>query len=305
MEPNRTVVTIGVFDGVHAGHKSLIARARSIANDQNASLTVATFDPHPASVLRPDTFLGLLTLPQRRAELLKDAGVDRVEYLNFDATLSTMGSATFVEDILVTRLGADVIVVGTNFRFGNRAQGDITTLRELSEKFGYEVIAVDLAGDDAAWSSTRIRKLIVEGNVSSATELLGRAHRLSGVIVHGDHRGRELGYPTANLQVDHSLIIPADGVYSALLGWNGRQLPAAVSIGTNPTFDGVIGRRVEAYVFDETDLDLYDQQINLDFIGFVRTMQKFAGLDELVTAMANDVAVAREQIADFLDVQGN
>ena len=305
MEPNKTVVTIGVFDGVHAGHRSLIAQARKIADERGASLTVASFDPHPASVLRPETFLGLLTVPKRRTALLKDVGVDHVEYLQFDDTLRTMDKATFVEDILVTRLGADVIVVGTNFRFGNKAEGDIATLHELSAKFGYEVVAVELAGDDATWSSTRIRNLIIEGKVAHAAQLLGRTHRLTGVVVHGDHRGRELGYPTANLQVDDSLIIPADGVYSALMGWNGKQLPAAVSIGTNPTFDGVVGRRVEAYVIDETGLDLYDQRISLDFIDFVRPMEKFAGLDDLLVAMANDVAKARGHITDFLDLQGN
>jgi riboflavin kinase/FMN adenylyltransferase len=268
LAPNKNVVTIGVFDGVHAGHRALIAQAREIADDLNATLTVASFDPHPASVLRPEAFLGLLTVPERRTELLLELGVDRVEYLSFDENMRTMNSSLFVEDVLVNQLGADVILVGTNFRFGNKAEGDIDTLRDLARKFGFTVITVDLAGDDTAWSSTRIRNLIVDSQVAKAAELLGRHHRLSGVVVHGDHRGRELGYPTANLQVDDSLIIPADGVYSALMSWNGQQLPAAVSIGTNPTFDGVVGRRVEAYVIDEIGLDLYGQRIYLDSVSY-------------------------------------
>ena len=298
-------MTIGVFDGVHAGHRALIAQARTIADQCGASLTVASFDPHPASVLRPESFSGLLTLPERRAELLLAIGVDHVEYLTFDDNMRTMNPESFIEDVLVSRLGADVIVIGTNFRFGNKAEGDIDTLRTFAPKFGFDVVTVDLAGDDAAWSSTRIRNLIIDSNVAQAGVLLGRRHRLTGVVVHGDHRGRELGFPTANLQTDEPLIIPADGVYSALMLWNDQAWPAAVSIGTNPTFDGVVGRRVEAFVIDQTGLDLYDQRICLDFIDFVRPMAKFSGLDDLIVAMNGDVDKARTQIADFLDLQGN
>lgn len=305
MEPNKTVVTIGVFDGVHAGHRALIAQGRDVANDLNATLTVASFDPHPASVLRPESFAGLLTLPERRKELLLALGVDHVEFLTFDDSMRSMDPESFIEDILVDRLGADVVLVGTNFRFGNKAEGDIDTLRNMSEKFGYSVVTVDLAGDDTAWSSTRIRNLISDSHVAKAADLLGRNHRLTGVVVHGDHRGRELGFPTANLQVDEPLIIPADGVYSAVMMWDDRHWPAAVSIGTNPTFDGVVGRRVEAFVIGETDLDLYDHRISLDFIDFVRPMVKFGGLDELIMAMNADVAIAHGQITDFLDLQGN
>ncbi len=301
MAPNKTVVTIGVFDGVHEGHRSLITQARSIADREGASLSVASFDPHPASVLRPESFLGLLTTPARRIELLLAAGVDRVEYLPFTDQLRDMDAETFIEEILVNQLGADVIVIGRNFRFGHHATGDIETLNDFAPKFGYSVLPVDLAGDDAAWSSTRVRQLIIDGNVAQATNILGRNHRLTGTVVHGDHRGRELGFPTANMDVIKPLIIPADGVYSAVMHWNDQVLPAAVSIGTNPTFDGVVGRRVEAYVIDHTDLDLYDAEISLDFIDFVRPMVKFAGLDELLVAMHADVAKARLHIADFLD----
>lgn len=301
MAQNKTVVTIGVFDGVHEGHRALISHARSIADLEQATLTVASFDPHPASVLRPENFLGLLTTPQRRTELLLAAGVDHVEYLHFDDSLRDMDAQTFIEEVLVNRLGADVIVVGENFRFGNRAVGDITMLRGCAEKFGYSVEPVVLAGDGTAWSSTRVRQLIIDGQVAQAANILGRSHRLTGTVVHGDHRGRELGYPTANMDVISPLVIPADGVYSAVMNWNEQVLPAAVSIGTNPTFDGVEGRRVEAYVIDQTGLDLYGDQISLDFIDFVRPMVKFNGLDDLLVAMHADVAKARLHIADFLD----
>ena len=290
-----------MFDGVHEGHRALISHARSIADLEQATLTVASFDPHPASVLRPENFLGLLTTPQRRTELLLAAGVDHVEYLHFDDSLRDMDAQTFIEEVLVNRLGADVIVVGENFRFGNRAVGDITMLRGCAEKFGYSVEPVVLAGDGTAWSSTRVRQLIIDGQVAQAANILGRSHRLTGTVVHGDHRGRELGYPTANMDVISPLVIPADGVYSAVMNWNEQVLPAAVSIGTNPTFDGVEGRRVEAYVIDQTGLDLYGDQISLDFIDFVRPMVKFNGLDDLLVAMHADVAKARLHIADFLD----
>ncbi len=297
----KTVVTIGVFDGVHAGHRQLISHARSIANDLNGELTVASFDPHPTSVLRPDKFLGLLTLPQRRTELLLEQGVTRVEFLNFDSHLQLMHALTFVKDVIVGQLHADVIVVGENFRFGHKAAGSVETLQDISAEFGFEVVPVVLAGDDQAWSSTRIRHSLIAGDVASARTMLGRSHRLTGVVVHGDHRGRELGFPTANLNVDQPLVVPADGVYSAMMHWDGQAWPCAVSVGTNPTFDGVIGRRVEAYVMDHKHLDLYDHEISLDFIDFVRPMLKFDGLDSLIEAMHNDVARAREQIADFLD----
>ena len=303
--PNKTVVTIGVFDGVHAGHRELISQARRIADQRGASLTVASFDPHPASVLRPESFAGLLTLPERRRELLLACGVDHVEYLAFDDAMQTMDPTSFVEDVLVSQLGADVVMVGANFRFGNKAEGDIETLKLLAPKFGYEVVVVDLVGDDSTWSSTRIRNLIVDADVARAAHLLGRNHRLCGEVVHGDHRGRELGFPTANLRLDGPLTIPGDGVYSALMLWNDQVWPSAVSIGTNPTFDGVIGRRVEAFVIDQSGLDLYGEHICLDFIDFVRPMAKFEGLDDLILAMNGDVDKARTQIADFLDLQGN
>lgn len=301
MTNQNVVVAIGVFDGVHGGHKHVIESAKKLAIQQNAILTVASFHPHPVSVLRPDAFLGLLTDPKTRAELLKAAGADRVEFIEFNSRVAAMSPDEFVDEIVIGQLKANTVVVGKNFRFGAKAIGDIETLKTLGSKFGFEVVIQELFGDSQAWSSTRIRNHLLAGEVKLARELLGRPHRLVGEVVHGDHRGREIGYPTANLDVRDQLIIPADGVYSAVLNTEQESLPAAVSIGTNPTFEGVVGRRVEAYVLDRTDLDLYGQQISLDFLDFVRPMLKFDGLEPLLTAMANDIEVARGQIGDFLD----
>ena len=294
------VVTIGVFDGVHAGHKYLLKQAKEIAIAANATLTVASFDPHPVSVLRPDDFQGLLTLPEYRAKLLKAAGADRVEFIDFDKAVAKMSPDEFVETILLDQLNASSIVVGENFRFGVNASGDIDTFKTLSAKFGFNLSIVKLVGDRETWSSTRVRKEIIAGHVEAAREILGRPHRVTGVVVHGDHRGRELGYPTANLEVTNNLLIPADGVYSGLLNARDDVFPAAISIGTNPTFDDVLNRRVEAYVLDRTDLDLYGQEISIEFIGFVRGMEKFDGIAQLVSQMAKDVENTRVQINDFL-----
>ena len=296
-----SVVAVGVFDGVHGGHKVLIDRARRIADQRSLPLVVASFNPHPAMVLRPGTFLGLLTLPERRAELLRDAGADRVEFLTFDDTLRNMSADEFVENIIQGRLHAAAVVVGRNFRFGRKASGDVDALQVLANKYGFDVDVVDLAGDTQSWSSTRIRQAILAGDVAMARDLLARPHRLSGPVVHGDHRGRELGFPTANIAVPEELLIPMDGVYSAIVRVAGQSYPAAVSIGTNPTFEGVLSRRVEAHVIGHTDLDLYGQMADLDFIDFVRPMLKFEGIDPLIAAMNNDVVLARAQISDFLD----
>ena len=299
------VVTVGVFDGVHQGHLALLGEARRIADSRGARLVAASFDPHPASVLRAKEFLGLLTSPIYRAKLLKEAGVDAVEFLDFNDNLRRLTPDEFVDEILVTQLEADVVVVGSNFRFGNKASGDVSVLQALATKFGFDVEVVSLKGDTAAWSSTRIRQDILSGDVESARKLLGRPYRLSGEVIYGDQRGRELGFPTANLSVAHGLVIPADAVYSGLLTTNEEVLPAAISIGTNPTFADVVTRRVEAYVLDRTDLKLYGQQIDLDFLCHIRGMQAFSSIDDLIEAMNSDVATARVHIDDFLEGIGH
>jgi riboflavin kinase / FMN adenylyltransferase len=275
------VVTIGVFDGVHAGHRQVLGIAKSIANSINGTLTAATFDPPPKAFLRPESFAGLLTLPERRATLLLENGV--------------------VEDILIGALNAQVVIVGRNFRFGHGASGTVETLQTLAKKFGFEVRIVDLVGDSTAWSSTRIRNAILKGHVEGANGLLGRAHRVSGEVVHGDHRGREIGYPTANIEVKGGLLIPADGVYSGLLWIDGQAHKSAISVGTNPTFDDVVNRRVEAYVIDKSALDLYGKVVDLDFASHIRDMESFAGIPELLEAMDRDVETAKADLEKYLN----
>jgi riboflavin kinase/FMN adenylyltransferase len=295
------VVTIGVFDGVHAGHRQVLGIAKSIASSINGTLTAATFDPPPKAFLRPDSFTGLLTLPKRRANLLRENGVDHVETLKFTDAMAHMSSDEFVEEILLGALNAQVVIVGRNFRFGHGASGTVETLQDLAKKFGFEVRIVDLVGDASAWSSTRIRNAILKGHVEGANGLLGRAHRVSGEVVHGDHRGREIGYPTANIEVIGGLLIPSDGVYSGLLWIDGVPHDSAISVGTNPTFDDVTNRRVEAYVIGQTDLDLYGKVVDLDFISHIRDMESFAGIPELLEAMDRDINTAKLDIEKYLN----
>jgi riboflavin kinase/FMN adenylyltransferase len=295
------VVTIGVFDGVHAGHRQVLGIAKSIATSINGTLTAATFDPPPKAFLHPESFAGLLTLPMRRATLLMENGVDNVETLKFTDTMAHMSSEEFVEDILIGALNAQVVIVGRNFRFGHGASGTVETLQEMAKKFGFEVRIVDLVGDANAWSSTRIRNAILKGHIEGANGLLGRPHRVSGEVVHGDHRGREIGYPTANLDVQGGLLIPADGVYSGLLWIDGIAHKSAISVGTNPTFNDVTNRRVEAYAIGETGLDLYGKVVDLDFVSHIRDMESFAGIPELLEAMDRDVLKAQADLDNFLE----
>ena len=294
------VVAIGVFDGLHAGHRAVVGHAREIADHEGGSLTVASFDPSPKAFLWPESFDGVLTTPTRRRELLREAGADHVEFLEFNSDMAHMSPDDFIANVVLDGLGATHVVVGHNFTFGFKASGDVETLKTLATKYGIQASIVPLTGDGQYWSSTRIRSAVLEGDLATTRKLLGRPHRLTGEVVHGDHRGRELGYPTANMSVSGGLIIPADGVYSAVATIGDLIAPAAVSIGTNPTFEGVIGRRVEAFLLDQQGIDLYGQELNLDFIDHVRGMQAFSGLDELLVAMAGDVTLAAAQINDFL-----
>lgn len=290
------MVSIGVFDGVHAGHRAIVARAVADAAELGASSVVVTFDPHPAYVVRPDAAPLLLGSVPERLDLLSSLGVDAVLVLPFDREMASWSAEEFVERLLVSRLHAKRVVVGENFRFGNRALGDVALLRRLGASDDFDVDAVSLVGDavapDDAVSSTLVRSLIADGRVSDAARALGRPYGLSGVVVRGDARGRELGYPTANLAVPSGIAVPADGVYA---GWlvraDGSRWPAAISVGTNPTFDGV-ERRVEAYALD-VEFDLYDERITIEFAERLRGMEKFDSVDALVSQMAADVAAVR------------
>lgn len=290
-----SVVCIGVFDGVHAGHRALITEARAQADALGVPLVVVTFDPHPAAVLRPIAAPKSLASLDERVRLLKEAGADEVDILRFDQRMSTETPQEFV-DFLVDQFDAKVVVVGANFRFGAGAAGDVSTLRGLGDSRGFRVRSVALRSDGEPWSSTRIRSLLLEGQVEAANRILGRAYRLEGIVVHGDHRGRELGYPTANLQVDGTPVVPADGVYAGWLTVGDDRHAAAISVGTNPQF-GVGEQRVEAYAIDRTDLDLYGRHALVDFTGFLRPQEVFDSLEAFVAQMGADVDRARALLA--------
>jgi riboflavin kinase/FMN adenylyltransferase len=293
-----SVVAIGVFDGVHHGHRALIGKAVAHGRRLGAPTVVVTFDPHPDEVVRPGTHPGLLSTLEHRCALLAELGVDAVCVVPFTRELAALSPEAFVEHVLVERLHAVVVTVGENFRFGHRAQGDTETLAELGTQYGFETDAEPLlVGEGGVWSSTYIRGLIRAGDVANAAYSLGRPHRLEGVVVHGDKRGRDLGYPTANLQTTPHSAIPADGVYAAwfVLDPYGEpeRFAAAVSIGTNPTFDGV-ERRVEAYVLDVDGFDVYDRSVALDMVERIRGQLRFESVDELVERMGEDVRAVRQ-----------
>lgn len=285
-----SVVVIGVFDGVHRGHQEVLNRAKAIAGDEK--IIALTFDPHPVSVFAPERAPTLLTILTDRIELLKIHNADQVAVMKFTPEFAAMAPEDFVNKILVQQLHATTVVVGKNFTYGHRAAGNIETLKAHTE---FETIVLDLAPDDGeVVSSTRIRKLILEGNVEKARELLTRPHRLDGIVVHGEKRGREIGYPTANLGDLEHQTIPADGVYAGWLTVGIDRWPAAISIGTNPTFAGIRGRQVEAYALDQVGLDLYTKAATIEFGWRLRDTLTFDGLKPLLVQMAKDCAKARE-----------
>ncbi|KAA1428910.1 bifunctional riboflavin kinase/FAD synthetase [Nocardioides antri] len=296
----RTVVTIGNFDGMHLGHQHVVQRAREVASEVGADTVVAvTFDPHPIAVLRPEHAPPTLTTIDERLRLLGGAGVDAVLVVPFSRDIAAWTPQEFIDRILVGALHAKAVVVGANFRFGNRAAGDCQTLREAGAERDFVVEAVQLDGGPQVWSSTYVRTCLAAGDVAGAAEALGRPFVTRGTVVEGDKRGRDLGFPTANVPVVPGAAAPADGVYA---GWltrldgadGGVRHPAAISVGTNPTFDGQRDRRVEAYVLDRKDLDLYDVEVEIEFVDRIRGMVRFDGIDSLLLAIADDVERTRE-----------
>jgi riboflavin kinase / FMN adenylyltransferase len=307
-----SVVTIGNFDGVHRGHRSVLVRVIEHARSLGASAVAVTFDPHPLQVLHPERAPGLLTGLQHRLDLLEGVGIDAVLVMEFTRELAAQTPEQFVRGVLVEVLGAAAVVVGRDLRFGRHNSGDLATMQDLGKQYGFDVVVLDDVGADGAqgcdeghprrWSSTWARELLATGDVERAAQVLGRPHRVCGEVVHGDARGRELGYPTANLSSDSTGLVPADGIYA---GWllrldlppsaPDRLLPAAVSVGTNPTFDGRV-RRVEAYVLDRDDLDLYDEQVAVEFVRRLRPTLRFDDVSALCDQMARDVEQARSAL---------
>ncbi|MEU4479624.1 bifunctional riboflavin kinase/FAD synthetase [Micromonospora sp. NPDC023966] len=292
----RSVVTIGVFDGVHKGHQATIGHAVARARELGVKSVVVTFDPHPAEVVRPGSHPAVLTEPARKAELIEALGVDVLCVVPFTPEFSRLPAEEFVHDILVEHLHAALVVVGANFRFGHRAAGDVALLERLGRTFGFGVEGGPLVAEaGTVFSSTYIRSCVDAGDVTAAAAALGRPHRVEGVVVRGDQRGRELGYPTANLLTHRYAAIPADGVYAArLVRRGGEPLAAAVSIGTNPTFSGR-ERRVEAYALDFTG-DLYGERLALDFVAHLREQRTYDAIEPLVAQIAEDVERTRRAV---------
>jgi riboflavin kinase / FMN adenylyltransferase len=299
-----SAVTIGNFDGVHRGHRVVVERLIECARAAGHRAVVATFDPHPMSVVRPDKAPLLLTTLAKRAALLGELGVDAVCVLPFTREFSRLSPVEFVQRVLRDRLHAVQVVVGSNFRFGHRAAGDLATLRALGEQRGFTVEGVSLVGDGTAtWSSSWIRAQLAAGDVAAAEQALGRPYAVEGIVVEGDRRGRALGFPTANLAIPDGLAVPGDGVYAGWLvvddnttGLSERRLPAAISVGTNPTFGGT-QRRVEAYALDREDLHLYGAQATVEFLDRLRGQVRFDDVAELRRQMAADVRLTREALA--------
>ena len=287
-----TVVVIGVFDGVHKGHQALLNRAKEIADGR--SIVALTFDPHPRTVFAPDSVPPMLTTLADRVELLKIHNADQVAVIKFNEKFAAMSPEKFVEDILVNQLHAGTVIVGRNFTYGSKASGTVESLIKDGEEHGFTVDVQELAGGAEVISSSRIRNLVLEGKVTEARELLSRPHRLDGIVVHGEKRGREIGYPTANLGKINGQTIPADGIYAGWLTVGINFWPAAISIGTNPTFEGDRGRQVEAYALDQEGLDLYDKEASIEFGWFLRPTLKFDGLEALLVQMKKDCDRARE-----------
>jgi riboflavin kinase/FMN adenylyltransferase len=288
-----SVVVIGVFDGVHRGHQVLLNRAKEVADGR--TIIALTFDPHPTKIFAPDKAPTLLVTLADRVELLKIHNADQVAVIAFNEKFASMSPEAFVKNVLVDQLHASTVVVGKNFTYGHKAAGNVDSLILEGIKNNFTVDVQELkTGDDQTISSTHIRKLVTEGNVEKARELLSRPHRLDGVVVHGEKRGREIGYPTANLGKIEDQTIPADGVYAGWLTVGINYWPAAISIGTNPTFEGVRGRQVEAYALDQEGLDLYDKNASIEFGWRLRETLKFDSLDDLLVQMKKDCNKARE-----------
>jgi riboflavin kinase/FMN adenylyltransferase len=286
------VACIGVFDGVHRGHRTLISSARKIADEAGLPLVAITFFPHPAAVLRPDSAPAQIATLEDRIALLLEAGADEVEVIDFTPNYAHITPAEFIDDALVERMSAAHVVVGENFRFGRMAAGTPDFLVTECAFRGITAHVVPVAADSAPWSSTRIRQLVSSGEVQEAGEVLGRAFSMTGSVVHGDHRGRDLGYPTANVQTSVGMLVPADGVYAGWLDVEGDTYPAAISVGTNPQFAGT-ELRLEAYCIDREGLDLYDRPARVTFTRRLRGQQVFDSLEAFVHQMAHDVEQAR------------
>lgn len=296
--PAPSVVTLGNFDGVHRGHRAVLKLVVNTAKQHDLQSVAVTFDPHPRLVHLPEEpLVPIVSLPQK-IRLLETCDLDATLVIHYTLDFATQTAEEFVENVLVDSLNASIVVVGSDTRFGAGNTGDINTLRTLGKVHNFRVVQVDDVGETERWSSTWVRDTLEAGKVAQASRILGRYHSVEGEIVHGHARGRELGFPTANFATDSQGMIPSDGVYA---GWftndNGNRLPAAISVGSNPTFNDVL-RTVEAHIFDRPqdeapdDFNLYGQHCSVEFVARLRGMQAFTGIDDLIAQMDTDVTKA-------------
>ena len=301
------VLTLGNFDGVHRGHRAVLNALVEAGHRLGLPAVAITFEPHPIAVLRPEQAPELIAPSEVRNDLIADSGVDGLLVLDFTTEFAQQTPEDFVRAVFVRGLDARCVVVGMDTRFGYRNSGDVSTLADLGEQFGFEVVALDDVGEGERFSSTVVRAHLRAGEVGEAARILGRPHRVVGTVVHGNHRGKALGYPTANLSADSLGLVPMEGVYA---GWltrmdlpvdaSDRTMPAAISVGTNPTFETHDRRTVEAYVLDRDDLDLYDERVMVEFTAHIRPTLKFESVDELLEAMGKDVARCRELLTKIV-----
>ncbi len=299
----RTVVTIGAYDGVHLGHRAVIEHVRRLAGERGCRSAVVTFDKHPASIVRPESAPLLLTDPDQKVELLEETGVDALVIVTFDEALAAESPASFVQRVLVDCLATQAIVVGEDFHFGRGREGNVDLLRKLGLEADFDVVPLDLIarvdGVDEPVSSTAIRRALAGGDVSRANEMLGHPFEVRGSVRHGDQRGRLLGFPTANVEVSGRICLPADGVYA---GWyerpNGDVHQCAINIGRRPTFyEHAEVSLLEAHLLD-FEGDLYDEHARVRFVHFLRSERKFDGIDALIEQLRADVESARTLLID-------
>jgi riboflavin kinase/FMN adenylyltransferase len=288
---DESVVTLGNFDGVHRGHQALVSKTVEEARRRGIASVAVTFDPHPLQVLAPERAPHLIVTAEDKIELLGKLGVDIVVKQRFDADFANLRAEDFARELIAGRLHARKIFVGRDLRFGHRREGSVEKLIQWGSKWGFEVSIVDpvLVGG-ARVSSSRIRQLLQQGRVEEARESLGRHHFISGTVVRGNGRGREIGYPTANIS-SRTEMLPGNGIYATFFWFDGRWRPSASSIGFNPTF-GAGPRTVESYIFD-FDRDIYGQSMKLAFVKKIRDEQKFADVASLITQIGDDVKTAR------------
>lgn len=288
-----SAVTIGVYDGIHRGHQAVLADLR--ARSADLPLAVITFDPHPMTVLAPERAPLLLTTQEHKLELLERVGVDIVAVLEFDLETAAMSPEAFVEEVLVKRLRARLVAVGVDFRFGRHRAGDLELLQRLGAVHGFEVDGIELIGHEMPYSSTGIRRLIAAGDVVSAAECLGRPYELRGAVVAGDGRGRQIGFPTANLDIPKGIAIPRRGVYAVTAVIDGGAHRGVVNVGVRPTFGGD-REVVEVHLIDH-DRDLYGMDVGIEFVARLRDERRFDGVDSLVAQIRADVAEANARLA--------